>query len=134
MFALAQLVEDRESITTSSDYHKILFKTGYYNSQSLLFSLDILCRYYKNKRKQISKEELSHLSEPMDTLTLYEFMFNDQSSLDINRFKDRLVKLIKEIHYYHVAGDGSEVTYVTNRYTRPLESTRGILMALLEAK
>lgn len=134
VFLIANLVEDRGGLTTSSEYHKILFKTSYYNSYSLLMGMDILHQHYRNKKKKLSPDDLNHLSEPFDEISLYEFMTNEHTDLDINKFKDKLVKLIKEIHYHHVSGDGSEVTYVQGRYSRPLESTRNILMALLETR
>lgn len=133
VFALANLVGDKGTLTTSSEYHTILFKTSYYNSHSLLLGLDILYRYYRNKKKTLTAEDLNHLSEPSDSISLYEFMTNEHTDLDINRLKDRVLKLIKEIHYLHVSGDGSEVDYVVKRFRRPLESSRAILTAMLDA-
>lgn len=129
---LARLVEDRGVVDISSRYHTILFNTSYYNSYSMIYAVDLLYQYYLDKKRVLSVDEVDHLKEPEDVLSLYEFMTSEHTDMAINRFKSKLVKLIKEIHYHHVSGDGSEVRYVEGRYKNPLKSVRGILQAILE--
>lgn len=129
-------LDDRGNIATSSDYHKILFDSSYYNTYSLLRAMGMMQRLYRkrNKRDDIfTTEELAFLNEPVGTISLYEFFYNENSSLTVDKFIPRLVKLISNIHYLHESGVGDEVQYISHRFRNPLDSTNGLLSALLKA-
>ena len=93
-------------------------------------------RLYRKRNKGddiFTTEELAFLNEPVGSISLYEFFYNENSSLTVDKFISRLVKLISNIHYLHESGNGSEVQYISHRFRNPLDSTNGLLSALLKA-
>lgn len=129
-------LQDRGDIATSSVYHKILFDTSYYNTYSLLRVVGMIHRVYRKKgidNELLTTEELAFLNEPIDKISLYEFFYSENSTLTVDKFISRLLKLISDIHYLHESGDGGEIQYISHRFRNPLDSVNELLLALLKA-
>lgn len=131
VFQYSLMLEDRNDPTLdtiSSEYHKIRFKTHYYNGYSQVRALNILLNAVRDPKGRIPVEDQHFLSEPLETITLYEFLLDETIGVSTSRLRIRILKTIADIYYYHGTVD---TQYIVRRFKRPLESARALLIAWL---
>lgn len=125
MFIQKDIIKNSGPTSEKGDYHKILFSTSYYNGYSLLRATSLLLKGVQ--KIQLAPEERMFLDEPLDEISLYEFFSSEHTDVSVEKFINRLIKVIERIHYYLDGSEESHFKYLSRRYSKVIKSINSIL-------